>query len=112
MTRVAFGQFSARRNSLATQHCSDCSKATPAPAFGYLKGQLIVDTALHTVRLLIMRIIPSENDGFVLITLDFPSLNKLFLLGADAFEKNRGGFIRRILRDEFSLNRLLEKGLL
>ena len=56
MARVAFGQFSARRNSLAAQHCSDCSKATPTPVFRYFKRQFIVDTALHTVQLLIMRI--------------------------------------------------------
>ncbi len=51
----------------------------------YFKRYLIVDTTLHSIQLLIMRIIPSINDRFVLISLDFPLLNQSLFLCTDAF---------------------------
>ena len=38
----------------------DASEPCPTPVFRYLKGQFIVDTALHTVQLLIMRTLQSS----------------------------------------------------
>ena len=68
-----------------------------------IKRYFIVDTTLDSVQLLIMRIIPSENDGFVLILLDFTFLHQTLLLSTNTFQKNGRWFIGRILRDEFSL---------
>ena len=61
-----------------------------------------------------MRIIPSENDGFVLITLDFACLNQLLLLRTNALQKDGSWFISRVLWNKFSLycflqNRFLQK---
>ena len=50
-----------------------------------------------------MRIIPSENDGFVLITLDFACLNQLLLLRTNALQKDGSWFISRVLWNKFSL---------
>ena len=58
-----------------------------------------------------MRIIPSENDGFVLVSLDFARLNQLFLFSTNALQKDRSGFIGRILWHQFALNCFLEDGL-
>ena len=49
--------------------------SSPSPCIRDLEGNLIIDTPLNSVQLLIMRIIPSENDGFVLVTLDFARCN-------------------------------------
>ena len=46
----------------------------------------------------------SENDGFVLVFLDFSFFHQMLLLGTDAFQKNRHRFISRVLWDKFSLN--------
>ena len=71
-----------------------------------LKKSILQDA----VQLLIMRIIPSENDRFVLVTLDFTSLNQLFFLRTNAFQKGRSRFIVRILWNKFALNRFLQDG--
>ncbi|CUQ25633.1 Uncharacterised protein [Flavonifractor plautii] len=55
-----------------------------------------------------MRIIPSENDRFVLVTLDFASLNQLFFLSTNAFQKDGSRFVRGVLRNKFSLNGFLQ----
>ena len=43
------------------QKCNCAFEPNPAPVFGYLKWQLIVNTALHTVQLLIMRTLQSRS---------------------------------------------------
>lgn len=55
-----------------------------------------------------MRIIPSENDRFVLVTLDFASLNQLFLLRMNTLQKDRSGFIVRALWNKLFLNCFLQ----
>ena len=55
-----------------------------------------------------MRIIPSEDDGFVLVTLDFASLNQLFLLRMNTLQKDRSGFIVRALWNKLFLNCFLQ----
>ena len=49
----------------------------PFPTFGNFKWQLIIDTAFNSINLLIIRIIPSENDRFMLVTFDFALFDKL-----------------------------------
>ena len=65
-----------RRKICSGQQCNCAFEPNPAPLGGYLKGQFIVDTTLHSVQLLIMRIIPSENDRFVLVLFDFAFLDE------------------------------------
>ena len=88
----------------------DASELCPTPIFRYLKGQFIVNTALHTVQLLIMRIIPSENDGFVLVLFDFAFLDEPLFLCPDTRQQNAGGFVVWVLWDEFALDGFLEDG--
>lgn len=57
-----------------------------------------------------MRIIPSENNGFVLITFDFTFLNQFLFLSTNAFQKNGGWFSVRVLWYKFTLNGFLENG--
>ena len=59
-----------------------------------------------------MRIIPSENDGFVLVLLDFAFFDQLLLLRTDALQKYTGRFIGRVLGDELSLYGHLLNGFL
>ena len=81
---------------------------TPPPTLRNLKRNLIINTPLHTVAQLIMRIIPFENDGFVLILLDFSCLDKLLLFSSDAFKKNGSRFIVWALGYKLALYSLLE----
>ena len=46
---------------------------------------LIIDTMLHTVQLLIMRIIPTINDTLMFISFEFPSLYERLFLCTDSF---------------------------
>ena len=48
-------------NVFTSLKSKDCANLAPAPVFGYFKGQFIVDTALHTVQLLIMRTLQSRS---------------------------------------------------
>ena len=57
----------------------------PFPTFGNFKWQLIIDTAFNSINLLIIRIIPSENDRFMLVTFDFSGFNELLLFCANTF---------------------------
>ena len=83
-------------------------EAYPFPAFGNLKRQFIVDAAFNSVNLLIIRIISSENDRFMLVTFDFSLFDKLFFFYANTLQQSGGGFIGRVLRNKFSLNSILE----
>ena len=83
----------------------------PLPRSRYFKGQFIVDTALHTVQLLIMRIIPSENDGFVLVLFDFSFLDKPLFLCSDTLQQSLCRLVRRVLRYQLALDCLLQDGL-
>ena len=78
------------------------------PISRYLKWQFIVDTVLHTVQLLIMRIIPSENDGFVLILFDFSFLDKPLFLRPDTLQQSLCRLVRRVLRYQLTLDCLLQ----
>ena len=88
------------------------SEPYPLPSFGDLKGQFIVDTALHAVQLLIMRIIPSENNGFVLVLFDFAFLDEPLFLRPDTFQQSLCRLVRRILRYQLALDCLLQYRLL
>ena len=55
-----------------------------------------------------MRIIPSENNGFVLVLFDFAFLDEPPFLCPDAFQQNAGGFVVWVLWDEFALDGVLE----
>ena len=45
---------------LTSLKSKDCANFTPAPVFGDLKWQFLVDAALHAVQLLIMRTLQSS----------------------------------------------------
>ncbi len=70
----------------------------PLPRFRYFKRQFIVYTPLHTVQLLIMRIIPSENDRFVLVLLNFAFLDEPLLFCPDTLQQSLCRLVRRVLR--------------
>jgi len=80
----------------------------PFPTFGNFKWQLIIDTAFNSINLLIIRIIPSENDRFMLVTFDFALFDKLFFFCANTLQQNGGRLIGRVLGNKFSLNSILE----
>lgn len=47
-------------------------------------------------------ILTTEDDGFLLVTLDFTLSDELFFLCSDAFQKDRGRFVIRVLRDKLT----------
>ena len=55
-----------------------------------------------------MRIIPSENDKFVLVTLDFALFDKPLLLSPDTLQDDRSRFIVRALWNKLFLNCFLQ----
>ena len=59
-----------------------------------------------------MRIIPSENDGFVLVLFDFALLDEPPLLRPDTLQQSLCGLVRRILRYQLALDCLLQYRLL
>ena len=72
------------------------------------QAQLIVDATFNSIDLLIIRIIPSENDRFMLVTFDFALFDKLFFFCANTLQQNGGRLIGRVLGNKFSLNSILE----
>ena len=58
-------------------------EAHPLPVFWNLKRQLIIDTAFNSIDLLIIRIIPSENNGFMLVPFNFSGFNELLFFCTD-----------------------------
>ena len=58
-------------------------EAHPLPVFWNLKRQLIIDTAFNSIDLLIIRIIPSENNGFMLVSFNFSGFNELLFFCTD-----------------------------
>ena len=73
--------------------------STPRPTVRQFKRNLIIDIHDLVADLLIIRVIlTTEDDGFLLVTLDFACLYQLFFLCSDAFQKNRRRLIGRILR--------------
>ena len=87
---------------------ASCANGCPFPRIGNLKWQLIIDATFNYIDLLIIRIIPSENDRFMLVTFDFALFDKLFFFCVNTLQQNGGRFIGRVLRNKFSLNSILE----
>jgi hypothetical protein len=59
-----------------------------------------------------MRIIPSENDRFVLVLFDFAFLDEPLLLRPDTLQQSLCRLVRRVLGYQLPLDRLLQDGLL
>ena len=59
-----------------------------------------------------MRIIPSENDGFVLVLFDFAFLDEPLLLRPDTLQQSLCRLVRRVLRYQLALDCLLQNRLL
>ena len=83
-------------------------EAHPLPVFWNLKRQLIIDTAFNSIDLLIIRIISSENDRFMLVTFDFALFDKLFFFCANTLQQNGCWFVSRILRNQLALYCILK----
>ena len=58
-----------------------------------------------------MRIIPSENDRFVLVLFDFSFLDEPLLFRPDTLQQSLCGFVRRVLRYQLTLDCLLQNRL-
>ena len=59
-----------------------------------------------------MRIIPSENDRFVLVLLDFAFLDEPLFLRPDTLQQSLCGLVGRVLRYQLTLDCLLQNRLL
>ena len=59
-----------------------------------------------------MRIIPSENDGFVLVLFDFAFLDEPLFLCPDTLQQSLCRLVRRVLGYQLALDCLLQDGLL
>ena len=59
-----------------------------------------------------MRIIPSENDRFVLVLFDFAFLDEPLLLRPDTLQQSLCRLVRRVLRYQLALDCLLQNRLL
>ena len=55
-----------------------------------------------------MRIIPSENDGFVLVLLDFTFLDEPLFFRPDMFQQSLCRLVRRVLRYQLALDGFLQ----
>ena len=55
-----------------------------------------------------MRIIPSENDGFVLVLFDFAFLDEPLFLCPDTLQQSLCRFVSRVLRYQLALDCLLQ----
>ena len=90
------------------------SQSYPFPAVRYLERYLVRDAdRLIFADLLIRQVIgTTEDDGRVLFFLNFALFDELFFLCTDAFQQNRSRFIARVLWDKFTLDSVLENGLL
>ena len=59
-----------------------------------------------------MRIIPSENDGFVLVLFDFALLDEQLFLRPNTLQQSLCRLVRRVLWYQFALHCLLQYRLL
>ena len=59
-----------------------------------------------------MRIIPSENDGSVLVLFDFAFLDEPLFLRPDTLQQSLCRLVRRVLGYQLALNCLLQNRLL
>ena len=59
-----------------------------------------------------MRIIPSENDGFVLVLLDFALLDEPLFFRPDTLQQSLCRLVRRVLRYQLALDGFLQYRLL
>ena len=73
-------------------------KSRPSPVFGDFKRYLLVNADLFGTTLFIMRIIPSENDRFVLVLFDFVLFDEPLLFRPDTLQQSLCRLVRRVLR--------------
>ena len=102
-------QYQCNQRTLLVVSCFHACKAgtpsTPHPAIRHQKGisSLMFSTSCH--HLLIIRVIlTTEDDGFLLVTLDFPLFDEFFFLCSDVFQKCRSRFVVWILWHKPSMN--------
>ena len=53
-------------------------------------------------------ILTAEDEGFLLVTLDFSGFDLLFLVRSDTFQQDRRGLVSRVLRDKLASNGEIE----
>ena len=84
----------------------------PLPTLRNVKRDLVVNADFIFARDFVIRIIPSENDRFMLIPFDFSGFDELLFFCTDALQQNRSRLIGWVLGNELALNGILKNGFL